>query len=107
MHPRRVEVQRVEELAQFRLVGRDYEQVLVLADGLLLPQRHQRVAELRHHPITPLTSSKEIDPSSFLSKYSKMSPSRIRSFYGLPPRAFPTLFKWYATAVSAAFFSRL
>lgn len=52
-------------------------------------------------------SSMLMVPVLSLSKNANAASSCRSSFYASPPRGSPTLFRWYATAVIAAFFSRL
>lgn len=52
-------------------------------------------------------SSMLMVPVLSLSKNANAASSCRSSFYASSPRGSPTLFRWYATAVIAAFFSRL
>lgn len=62
-----VEIHAIEQLSQLLLVGGDREQVLVLREGLLIAQRHQRVAELPVIPSFPRsTNLLERDPAIVL-----------------------------------------
>lgn len=98
-----VEVHAVEQLPQLLLVGGDREQVLVLREGLLVAQRHQRVAEL---PVTPPSLSEpprtrsSRRPACRNTRRNRSVASDRSTSHALRE---PTLFRWYATAVSAAF----
>ena len=61
-----VEVHAVEQLPQLLLVGGDREQILVLREGLLIAQRHQRIAELPDDSAPRSTNLFEGDPAIVL-----------------------------------------
>ena len=73
--------------------------------GLLAPLAPPENCDNRE--IACRNSSMLMVPVLSLSKNSNAASSCRSSFYPSSPRGSPTLFRWYATAVIAAFFSRL
>lgn len=102
--PAVIKIDIMEELLQLVLVGGDREQGGVVAELLGGAQRHQSIAELRFTR-TSLAHVFESDHS--IVRLVEVL-ERVAQLHQLvlprTPLPSPTLFRWYATAVSAAFF---
>lgn len=98
-----VKIDVVEELLQLLLVGGDREQGRVIAVLLGRSQRHQRVAELR---LTGASLPHVLEGDHSVVRFVEIL-ERVAQLHQLvlpcSPPVCPTLFRWYATAVSAAF----
>ena len=99
-----VEIHAVEQLSQLLLVGGDREQGGVVAELLGGAQRHQRIAELR---LTRSSLAHVFKSDHAVVRFVEVL-ERVAQLHQLvlpcTPLLFPTLLRWYATAVSAAFF---
>lgn len=102
--PAVVKIDIMEKLLQLVLVGGDREQGSVVAELLGGAQRHQRIAELR----LTRTSLAHVFKSDHAVVRLVEVLERVAQLHQLvlpcTPLSFPTLLRWYATAVSAAFF---
>ena len=102
--PAVVKIDIMEELLQLVLVGGDREQGGVVAELLGGAQRHQRIAELR---LTRTSLAHVFKSDHAVVRFVEVL-ERVAQLHQLvlpcTPLLFPTLLRWYATAVSAAFF---